>query len=100
MARCYVADGGNRRVRRIHQVQGQWRVDTWAGGGKRRLGPGESVLPNTVAFSGTLAVAVTPAGEVTIADNRGAYRVTADGARCYPWHGGLLCLLRAPNPAS
>lgn len=75
----FVADGGNRRVRRIHQVHGQWRVDTWAGGGKRRLGPGESVLPNTVALSGTITVAVTPAGEVTIADNHGAYRMTADG---------------------
>ena len=75
----YVTDGGNRRIRRIHQAQGQWRVDTWAGGGSRRLGPGESVLPNAVAFSGTIAVAVTPAGEVTIADNYGAYRMTADG---------------------
>lgn len=75
----FVADGGNRRVRRIHQEQGRWRVDTWAGGGKRRLGPGEPVLPDTVAFSGTIAVAVTPAGEVTIADNYGAYRMTADG---------------------
>ncbi len=75
----FVADGGNRSIRRIHPVQGRWRVDTWAGGGKRRLGPGESVLPNTVAFRGTIAVAVTPAGEVTIADNYGAYRMTADG---------------------
>ena len=29
----YVTDGGNRRIRRIHQAKGQWRVDTWAGGG-------------------------------------------------------------------
>lgn len=75
----YVTDGGNRRIRRIHEVQGQWRVDSWAGGGSRRLGPGEAGPPNAVAFSGTLAVAVTPAGEVTIADDHGAYRVTADG---------------------
>jgi sugar lactone lactonase YvrE len=75
----YVTDGGNRRIRRIHQTQGQWRVDTWAGGGSRRLGPGESAPPNTVAFSGTLAVAVTPQGEVTLADNYGAYRMTVDG---------------------
>lgn len=75
----YAADGGNRRVRRIHRMEGQWRVDTWAGGGSRRLGPGESAPPNTVAFSGTIAVAVTPAGEVTLADNHGAYRMTADG---------------------
>lgn len=75
----YVADGGNRRVRRLHQTHGQWRVDTWAGGGSRQLGPGESGPPHTVAYSGTIAIAVTPQGEVTVADNRGAYRVTADG---------------------
>lgn len=75
----YVADGGNGRIRRIHQAHGQWRVDTWAGGGDRRLGPGESAPPNTVAFSGTLAVAVTPQGEVTLGDDHGAYRMTADG---------------------
>lgn len=75
----YVTDGGNRRIRRIHREQGHWRVDTWAGGGSRRLGPGEAAPPKTVAFSGTLAVAATPAGEVTIADNHGAYRMTANG---------------------
>lgn len=75
----YVTDGGNRRIRRVHKDHGQWRVDTWAGGGKRRLGPGDAASPGTVAFSGTLAVAVTPKGEVTIADNYGAYRMTSDG---------------------
>jgi DNA-binding beta-propeller fold protein YncE len=75
----YVADGGNRRVRRLHQAGGQWRVETWAGGGSRQLGPGESGPPNTIAYSGTIAIAVTPQGEVTVADNRGAYRVAADG---------------------
>lgn len=75
----FVADGGNRRIRRIHQVQGQWRVETWAGGGGRKLAPGESASPNSVAFSGTLAVAVTARGEVTLADDYGAYRMTADG---------------------
>jgi sugar lactone lactonase YvrE len=75
----YVVDGGNGRVRRIHKANGQWWVETWAGGGNRRLVPGESAPPNTVAFSGTLAVAVTPQGEVTLADSYGAYRMTADG---------------------
>jgi hypothetical protein len=77
----YVTDGGNRRIRRIHKDHGQWRVDSWAGGGSRRLGPGEAAPPNAVAFSGTIAVAVTPAGEVTVADNYGAYRVAADGRK-------------------
>jgi hypothetical protein len=76
----FVADAGNRRVRRIHRVEGQWRVDSWAGGGSRRLAPGESAPPAAVDFSGTFAVAVTPGGEVTIADSHGAYRVSADGA--------------------
>jgi hypothetical protein len=75
----YAADGGNRRVRRIHKEHGQWRVDTWAGGGTRKLGPGDAAPARAVAFSGTIAVAVTPKGEVTVADNHGAYRIGADG---------------------
>ncbi len=77
----FVSDGGNRRIRRIHQDRRQWRVDTWAGGGNRRLRQGEAASPGTVSFSGTIAVAVTVKGEVTVADNRGAYRITRDGSR-------------------
>lgn len=75
----YVSDSGNRRIRRLHRVQGQWRVESWAGGGSRRLAPGESAAPDSIAFSGTLAVASVPSGELTVADNHGAYRVSADG---------------------
>jgi hypothetical protein len=75
----YVPDGGNRRIRRIHQAHGQWQVDTWAGGGRRRLLPGETASPNEVDFNGTISIAVTPQGEITIADNQGAYRMTANG---------------------
>jgi len=75
----YVADGGNRRIRRIYQAHGRWRVDTWAGGGERRLGPGQAAPPSTVAFDGTISVAVTPQGEVTLADDHGAYRMAPDG---------------------
>jgi DNA-binding beta-propeller fold protein YncE len=75
----FVPDGGNRRIRRIHKDQGQWRVDTWAGGGNRRLRAGETARPNAVSLNGTIAIAVTPKGEVTVADNRGAYRITPDG---------------------
>ncbi|HMM46968.1 MAG TPA: hypothetical protein PKC12_03205 [Thiobacillaceae bacterium] len=75
----YVSDSGNRRIRRTHRVNGQWRVESRAGGGSRRLAPGEVAAPDKVAFSGTLAVAATPGGELVVADNHGAYRVTADG---------------------
>lgn len=75
----YVADGGNRRIRRLYRDRGQWRVDTWAGGGTRKLGPGEVASAKAVAFSGTITVAVTSRGEVTVADNHGAYRIAADG---------------------
>jgi hypothetical protein len=75
----YVADSGNRRVRRIHRDQGQWRVDSWAGGGTRNLGPGDVAPAKAVAFSGTISVAVTPKGEVMVADNHGTYRITSDG---------------------
>lgn len=75
----YVADSGNRRIRRIYKDHGQWRVDSWAGGGTRNLGAGDVAPAKAVAFSGTISVAVTPKGEVTVADNRGAYRITSDG---------------------
>lgn len=77
----FVSDGGNRRVRRIHADGERWRVDTWAGGGRQRLRAGEAAPSAAVSFSGTIAVAVTPGGEVTVADNRGAYRITRDGSR-------------------
>lgn len=76
----FVADGGNRRVRRIVRGDDGWRVTTWAGGGKRRLEPGETDRPFDVEFRGTIIVAVTPDGQATVADNYGAYRVTRDGA--------------------
>lgn len=76
---AYVADSGNRRIRRIYKERDQWRVNTWAGGGTRKLSPGEAAPAKAVAFNGTISIAVTPKGEATVADNHGAYRVTADG---------------------
>ncbi|HJV24467.1 MAG TPA: hypothetical protein VJ673_02225 [Aromatoleum sp.] len=75
----FVADGGNRAVRRIHKRDGVWQVDTWAGGGVRRDGTGDSVGSKDVRFNGTISVAVTPNGEVTVADDGGYFRVSADG---------------------
>lgn len=75
----FVPDGGNRRVRRLHKESGGWQVDTWAGGGSRRLAAGEIAPARDVRFNGTIAVAVTPNGAVTIADDAGFYRVSPDG---------------------
>lgn len=75
----FVPDGGNDRIRRIYKRDGRWEVETWAGGGTRRLKPGDSAGARDVDFSGTLAVAVTSNGELTIADDGGYYRVSPDG---------------------
>jgi hypothetical protein len=75
----FVADGGNRAVRRVHKRDGVWQVDTWAGGGARRAGTGDSVGAKDVRFNGTISVAASPNGEVTIADDVGYFRVSADG---------------------
>lgn len=77
----FVPDSGNGRIRRIHRVDGGWRVDTWAGGGDVRIGPGQSARPRAVTLDGTLAVAVTGDGAVTVADNYGAYRIDPEGRR-------------------
>lgn len=75
----FVPDGGNRRIRRIHKRDGKWQVDTWAGGGTRRMKPGDTAAPRDVVFRGTISVAVTGSGQVTVADDGGYFRVSADG---------------------
>lgn len=75
----FVPDGGNRRIRRLHKHDGKWRVDTWAGGGARRMQPGDTTAPQQVAFRGTISVAVTNSGQVTVADDGGYYRISPDG---------------------
>jgi hypothetical protein len=77
----FLPDSGNGRIRRIHQEGGRWRVDTWAGGGRTRLQPGQSAEAKAAALNGTLAVAVAETGEVTVADSYGAYRIDAEGSR-------------------
>ncbi|NMG76001.1 hypothetical protein [Aromatoleum diolicum] len=75
----FVSDGGNRRIRRLHKRDGKWQVDTWAGGGKRRMKPGDTAAPQEVMFRGTISVAVTTSGQVTVADDGGYFRVSPDG---------------------
>jgi hypothetical protein len=77
----FIADAGNSRIRRLFKKDGQWIVETWAGGGKTRLATGKSATPRDVALRGTLAVAASRDGEVTVANNYGAYRIDAEGAR-------------------
>lgn len=75
----YVADSGNRRVRRLTKEGGEWRVSTWAGGGQGRLSAGQRAAPASVQLSGTFAVALNARGEVIVGANHGAFRVSADG---------------------
>ncbi len=74
----FVADSGNRRIRRVFEKDGRWFVATWAGGGTLRLRKGQSAGTSQVALGGTISVAVTPKGEVVVATNSGAFRVSPD----------------------
>lgn len=75
----YIADTGNRRVRRLAREATGWRVSTWAGGGRGRLAPGARASPASVELTPTFAVAVNVRGEVIIGAMHGAYRVSRDG---------------------
>lgn len=95
----FVPDGGNRRIRRIHKSDGKWQVDTWAGGGSRRLNPGEAAGARDVTFRGTISVAVTANGEVTIADDGGYYRVSPDGRTIRYVGTWPMTMARSPDRA-
>ena len=60
-------DSGNGRVRRLHKRDGRWWVETIAGGGRRRLRPGEEAPASNVRLGGTLAVAQARDGTIYIA---------------------------------
>lgn len=88
----FVADGGNRRIRRLHRRDGRWQVDTWAGGGTRRMKPWETAAPWDVMFRGTISVAVTASGQVTVADDGGYFRISPDGRSILyvgPWPASM-----------
>jgi RNA polymerase sigma factor (sigma-70 family) len=77
----FVPDNGNGCVRRIFKsAEGKWTVETWAGGGKRKLKAGESCPAREAELSGTLMVAAAQEGQVTIASQwTGCLQVSPDG---------------------
>ena len=58
----YVADSGNRRVRKITQTSNGWQVSTWAGGGRIPLQVGQSVTATTAHLPNGIAVALNTHG--------------------------------------
>lgn len=95
----FVADSGNARVRRVFQGDDGWRVETWAGGGKLRLGPGASARPTDVELPGTMALAALPDGTLLIGTAQGYLRVSPDGERIQ--HGASWpATLALPGKAS
>ncbi|HEY9149707.1 MAG TPA: hypothetical protein VIQ75_02810 [Gammaproteobacteria bacterium] len=77
----FVADSGNARVRRVFRGDDGWRVETWAGGGKTRLGPGMDARPAEVELPATMALAALPDGTLLIATSQGYLSVDPDGRR-------------------
>jgi RNA polymerase sigma-70 factor (ECF subfamily) len=76
----FVPDNGNNRIRRIFKDDaGTWRVETYAGGGKKKLEKGESCPPRQARISGNLHVAVAPDGTVTVGGASCVWRIPADG---------------------
>lgn len=87
----FVPDNGNNRIRRIFKDDaGRWMVQTWAGGGKTALAPGQNCPALEAAISGNLHVAVAPDGTVTVGSKTLVYRITPDGRT-------ITCLGRWPD---
>lgn len=77
----FVADIGNRRVRRIFKHEQQWQVVTWAGGGKTRFLKGQSGDPKEVNLGNGFAVAALADGSLIIGGTHDYYRVNPDGTK-------------------
>lgn len=73
----YVADSGNKAIRRIARERGTWEVTSLRGAD---AGPGRRGRTAAAGhFSGTIAVAVSSKGEVIVADAFGAHRLSSAG---------------------
>lgn len=86
----FVPDSGNGCVRRIFKnAEDKWTVETWAGGGKKQLKPGETCPAREIQLGGTMMVAASQEGQVTIATQyAGCFQVSPDGKTitfCGPW---------------
>jgi hypothetical protein len=77
----FIGDTGNRRIRRLFRTPHGWMVETWAGGGAKRLHLGENAPAKTVSLPRTFALAALPNGEILVGSYGGYYRVSPDGTR-------------------
>lgn len=77
----FVADTGNRRIRRIFRDDdGDWQVDTWAGGGEDSLEVGDVGDPLQIDL-GRVIVAASRDGRVVGCGMSGCYMIDAEGAQ-------------------
>jgi len=77
----YIADSGNRVIRRLFKTSDGWQVATVAGGGTRRRGPAASTGSGEIRLSKTIAVASLPDGAVLVASYQGVYRIGPNSKR-------------------
>lgn len=95
----FIPDSGNKCIRRIYKdIKGKWMVDTWAGGGDKKLKVGESCSSKEINLKGTLIIAIAPEGKLTIATQySGCYQVSPDGKTAV-WNGNWPAYKGQPNP--